>query len=56
MFSTPFTDMDVLTYKYETLLAKLSDINKDDEVKKLIIEETQKEVEKFIAEEVKATG
>jgi len=40
MFSTPFTDMDVLTYKYDTLLDKLNEMSKDDEVKKMIIEST----------------
>ena len=40
MFSTPFTDMDVLTYKYDTLIAKLHEMSKDDEVKKMIIEST----------------
>ena len=48
MFSTAFTDMDVLTYKYDTLLAKLNEINKDDEVKKMILDSTQKEVDQFI--------
>lgn len=48
--------MDVLTYKYETLISQLNEINKDDEVKQMIIDETQKEVDEFIAQEVKATG
>jgi hypothetical protein len=52
MFTTPFTDMDVLTYKYETMVNKLHEMNKDDEVKKFILDQTHKEVEEYIAQEV----
>ena len=33
--------MDVLTYKYDTLVQKLQEMNKDDVLKQMIIDETQ---------------
>lgn len=48
--------MDVLTYKYGTLVSKLKEVTLQDEIKRQILDQTHKEVEDYIAQEVAVTG
>lgn len=41
--------MDVLTYKYGTLVSKLKEVTQQDEIKRQILDQTHKEVEDYIA-------